>query len=251
MFQTRFERSLRTLPHEMLGTSFSAALGGCVEDSFGACIASLGQVSLFHRVDFADHHGLIGIPDIVIAGLTEFACGGDGSEPDDVTRGATALGLALGARVAEALVAALQPMLPARIVGTTDVPNEAVISNAIALACGFAVEAREQSLGAIGLLIPMRALAKLECGAGRGDDPVWAAQMAQAVSQSRTQVRAVLARPVLTAGEVARLTPGAVIPIPTMNEIALIAGGYRVATGVADARDGRAAILIQRTEFAA
>jgi Type III flagellar switch regulator (C-ring) FliN C-term len=251
LFLTRFERALRALPDDMLGLPFSAVLGGCVEDGFAACIASLGAVSVFQIVDFGGHRGLIGVPDAVIDGVTEFACGGDGSEPSGDARGATALGLALGARLASALVAALQPVQPAQIIGTTDHPGEAVPVKSGALACGFAVEARGQALGAIGLLIPMRALAAVECGTGRGDDPVWAAQLESAVAQARTPVRAVLARPVLAAGEVARLVPGAVIPIPTMNEIALIAGGFRVATGLADVRDGRAAIRIQRTEFAA
>jgi Type III flagellar switch regulator (C-ring) FliN C-term len=251
LFLTRFERALRSLPDDMLGLPFSAVLGGCVEDGFAACIASLGAVSAFQIVDFGGHRGLIGIPDAVIDGITEFTCGGDGSEQNGDARGASGLGLALGARMACALVTGLQPVQSARIVGPTDHPGEAVPMKAAALACGFAVEARGHALGAIGLLLPMRALAAMECGTGRGDDPIWAAQMAGVVSQARIPVRAVLARPVLTAGEVARLVPGAVIPIPTMNEIALIAGGFRVATGLADARDGRAAIRIQRTEFAA
>lgn len=251
IFLTRFERGLRALPDDMLGLPFSAALGGCVEDNFTACIASLGPVSAFQVIDFGGHRGLIGIPDTVIDGLIEFACGGDGSEASVDVRGATTLGLALGARIAGTLITALQSVLPAKLAGTTDMPGESIKANAAALACGFAVEARGQGLGAIGLLIPMRALAEMESGTGRGDDPVWRSQLADAVAQTRTQVRAVLARPTLTAGEVARLAPGAVIPIPSMNEIALIAGGYRVASGVADVRDGRAAIRIQRTEFEA
>ena len=90
-----------------------------------------------------------------------------------------------------------------------------------------------------------------------GDDPLavggseeaFFEQLDEALGTARITVRCVLARPTLSAGEVARLVPGSVIPIPNLNEVALIAGGYRIASGVADARDNRAAITITRTEF--
>ena len=80
-------------------------------------------------------------------------------------------------------------------------------------------------------------------------DEDWGARLADTLGNARINVRCVLARPTLSAGAVARLVPGSVIPIPNLNEVALIAGGYRIATGVADAREGRAAITINRTEF--
>jgi flagellar motor switch protein FliM len=251
-FVARFERSLRALENDALGAPFSMTLGGCVEGDFASCVASLGPVSQFAVVAIGDRQGLIGIPDTVLDGMVEFACGGDNSEATNNERGVTTLGLAIGARMAGRLAAAVAPVFRGMTVqteGSTDLPSDVVGLKAAALACGFAVEAGGHALGAIGLLVPMQALADIESGPGCIDDPVWSVRIKDVLAQTRTQVRAVLARPVLTAGEVARLVPGAVIPIPTMTEIALIAGGYRIASGVADARDGRAAIRINRTEF--
>jgi flagellar motor switch protein FliM len=253
-FVARLERSLRALDDDSLGAPFSMTLGGCVEDDFASCVASLGPVSQFVAIAIGDRRGLIGIPDAVLDRMVEFACGGDGSEATDNERGVTSLGLAIGGRMAGKLAAAVAPIfrgVTVRAEESTDLPGDVVALKGAALACGFAVEAGGHSLGAIGLLVPMQALADIESGPGCGNDPVWSMRVEDALAQTRTQIRAVLARPVLTAGEVARLTPGAVIPIPTMSEIALIAGGYRIASGVADARDGRAAIRINRTEFQA
>jgi flagellar motor switch protein FliM len=253
-FVARVERSLRAVDGDSLGAPFSTSLGGCVEGDFASCVASLGPVSQFSVIAIGDRRGLIGIPDAVLDSMVEFACGGDGSEATGNERGVTALGLAVGARIAAKLAVAVAPIFrgaAVQIEGATDLPSDAVALKAAALACGFAVEAGGHALGAIGLLVPMQAFADIESGPGCGNDPAWTERVEGALAQTRTQVRAVLARPLLTAGEVARLTPGAVIPIPTMSEIALIAGGYRIASGVADARDGRAAIRINRTEFQA
>jgi flagellar motor switch protein FliM len=114
------------------------------------------------------------------------------------------------------------------------------------------VTARDVSLGAIGFCVPVQALARIETGAsGALADERWGDRLECAIAGARLNVRCVLARPTLSAGAVARLVPGSVIPIPNLNEVALIAGGYRIATGIADARDGRAAIVINRTEFQA
>ena len=252
MFVARTERALRAIDRDMLGAPFSVMLGGCVEDSFVNCIASLGAVTQFSVVQIGAHCGLIGIPDMVIDKLVEFALGGDGSEAGDDARGPTALGLGLGARLTGKLAEACAPVIGVALYGTTEMPGEKVRLNTQALACGFTVEAGGQTLGAIGLLLPLRALAEIESGSGHGgNDRVWASRIESALAQARITLRAVLARPVLSAGEFARLAPGTVIPIPALNDIAMIAGGFRIATGVADARDGRAGVRIQKTESAA
>jgi flagellar motor switch protein FliM len=252
-FVTRFERTLRTAPDEMLGAPFTVALGGCVEAPFVDCLASLGPTTQHIVVSVGGAHGLIGIPDAVLHAMVEHAYGGDGSEPAPSTPAPTRLAARLGYRIASLLTDAVSPALSGAdvsVLGATDAPAEAVPMKAAALACGFEVTAGDTSLGAIGFCIPVRTLAAIETmSGGVVADEDWAERLGSAVSNARINVRCVLARPTLSAGEVARLVPGSVIPIPNLNEVALIAGGFRIATGVADTRDGRAAIIINRTEF--
>jgi flagellar motor switch protein FliM len=252
-FVARFERSLRTVPDDALGVPVTLALGGVVEAPFVDCLASLGTVSQYAVLSVGGMHGLLGIPDAVQHALIEFAYGGDGSEGLGSTPAPTRLGTRLSYRLATMLTTAIAPALPGaglEVLGATDNPAEAVPMKALALACGFEIMAGELSLGAIGFCVPVRALAAIETMAGGNViDESWGERLSAAVSNARINVRCVLARPTVSAGEVARLVPGSVIPIPNLNEVALIAGGYRIATGIADARDGRAAITINRTEF--
>ncbi len=252
-FVTRFERALRAVPAEIPGMPLTLALGGCVEAPFADCLASLGATSQYIVVSVSGTHGLIGIPDAVLHNMVEFAYGGDGSEPAPMTLAPTRLSARLGYRMATLLADAVAPALSGTditVLGATDAPEEAVPMKAAALACGFEVMAGEISLGAVGICLPIRTLAAVETMAGGATaDDDWGDRIGNAVSNARVNVRCVLARPTLSAGEVARLVPGSVIPIPNLNEVALIAGGFRIATGVADARDGRAAITINRTEF--
>ena len=252
-FVARFERSLRAVPDDALGLPVKLSLGGVVEAPFADCLASLGAVSRYAVLSVGGMHGLLGMPDTVQQALVEFAYGGDGSEGLNTSTLPTRLGNRLGYRMASVLTAAIVPALPGAnldILGATDNPAEAVPMKALALACGFEIKAGELSLGAIGFFVPVRALAAIETTAGiDAIDEAWAERLEAAVANARINVRCVLARPTLSAGEVARLVPGSVIPIPNLNEVALIAGGYRIATGIADAREGRAAITINRTEF--
>jgi flagellar motor switch protein FliM len=252
-FVARFERGLRAVPDDALGVPVTLSLGGVVEAPFADCLASLGTVSQYAVLSVGGMHGLLGIPDDVQHALVEFAYGGNGSEGLGSGALPTRLGTRLSYRLATSLSAAIAPALPGagiEVLGVTDNPAEAVPMKALALACGFEVMAGETSLGAIGFCVPVRALAAIETiRGGNAIDDAWTDRLAAAVANARVNVRCVLARPTLSAGEVARLVPGSVIPIPNLNEVTLIAGGYRIATGVADARDGRAAITINRTEF--
>lgn len=252
-FVTRFERALRAVPDDALGPSMSLGLSGCVEEAFDACLASMGPTSRHIVVSLDGVHGLIGIPDAVLHALVEFAYGGDGSEPTPLPPTPTRLAARVGYRVATMFAEAIAPALPGvelTVLGATDAPDEAVPMKALALACGFEVTAGDVSLGAIGFCVPVAALARIETGAGGAlTDARWGDRLESAIAGARINVRCVLARPTLSAGEVARLVPGSVIPITSLNEVALIAGGYRIATGVADAQGGRAAIVINRTEF--
>lgn len=252
-FVTRFERALRAVPDDVLGTPFSLVLGGCVEEQFVNCLASLGETSRHIVVSVNGIHGLIGIPDAVLNAIVEFAFGGDGSEPAAVVPPPSKLSARLGYRIATMLAQALAPALggaDVKVLGATEFPGEAVPLKAAALACGFEIVAGGSSIGAIGFFLPLRTLAAIETAAGGAlADFDWRERLEAAVAGARLNVRCVLARPTLSAGEVARLVPGSVIPITNLNEVALIAGGHRIATGVADARDGRAAIIIKRTEY--
>ena len=252
-FVTRFERALRGGLDDALGEPFCLSLSGVVEAPFADCLASMGPTAQHIVVSVNGAHALITIPDAVLPMLIEFAYGGDGSEAAAATLAPTRLAARFGYRMATALAEAVSSTLlgaDISVLGGTDLPAEAVPMKALALACGFEVMARGMSLGAIGFCMALQTLAEIENAAGgAADDVGWTARLGDALSNARLNVRCVLARPTLTAGEVARLVPGAVIPIPNLNEVTLIAGGYRIATGVADARDGRAAITINRTEF--
>jgi flagellar motor switch protein FliM len=252
-FVTRFERALRTVPEDALAAPFSLRLGGCVEAPLTDCLASMGQTSRYSVIAIGDARGLIVVPDALLHTLTEFAYGGDGSEPDPVLLVPTPLGMRYAERVAVMFADALRVAVPdatGDIVSVTDEPGEAVAMKTLVRAFGFEIMVGDTSLGALGFCVPVRALAAIEnAAAGSAPDTHWAARVEHALGHARLNVRCVLARPTLSAGEVSRLTPGSVIPIATLNEVALIAGGYRIATGVADARNGRAAIVINRTEF--
>lgn len=252
-FVTRFERALRAVPDDALGAPLSLVLSGCIEEAFDACLASMGPTSRHVVISVGGINGLIGIPDAVLHAMIEFAYGGDGSEPAPLPTAPTRLGARFGYRMATSFADAVAPALPGiamNVLGATDVPGEAVSMKAPALACGFEVTARDTSLGAIGFCVPMQALAQIENRTGGSlTDERWGERLTEAVAGTRVNLRCVLARPTLSAGEVARLVPGSVIPVPNLDEVALIAGGYRIATGVADTRGGRAAITVKRTEF--
>jgi flagellar motor switch protein FliM len=254
-FVARLEKGLRAVPSTAVGAPTSFVLSGCVEEEFAACLASIGPTSRHVVVSVGGMHGLIGIPDAVLHALMEFAYGGDGSEPAPTPPALSRLAARFGYRVAAILADAVAPALPGAgmsVLGATDAPGDAVALNARALACGFEVMAGSNSLGIVGFCLPMQALAVIEnANGGAPVEESWGACLEGAIANARLNVRCVLARPTLSAGEVARLVPGSVIPIPNLNEVALIAGGYRIATGVADARNGRAAIVINRTEFQA
>ena len=250
-FVTRFERALHAI--DLADTPFSLAFSGLVEAPFADCLASLGPTSQ-HIVLYVGHaHALVSIPDATLPMLIEFAYGGDGSEVLPVPNAPTNLATRFGYRIATMLVEAIKPALQGSeiiVLGATDTPAEAVPMKATAMACGFEIMAGETALGVAGFCVAVRTLADLENAAGGASaDQAWSAKLEQALCNARVNLRCVLARPTLSAGDVARLVPGSVIPIPNLNEVALIAGGYRIATGVADASDGRAAIVINKTEF--
>lgn len=73
---------------------------------------------------------------------------------------------------------------------------------------------------------------------------VWFEQLRQLGGEVRLPVRSVLARPVLSAGEVARLAVGDVIPIRAPDRVALLSGRHRLAVGILDECDGHAAVRL-------
>lgn len=249
-FVTRFERALRTAA--LSDAPFSLAFSGLVEAPFGDCIASMGPTSQHIVLSVGRAHALVSIPDAVQPLLIEYAYGGDGSEVGS-SMPPSLLATRFGYRIGTMLVDALRPALvnaPIAVLGATDLPAEAVSMKAQAYACGFEVLFGKTSLGAIGFCVAVATLADLENDdAAIAADRQWAGQLGEALGNARINVRCVLARPTLSAGDVARLVPGSVIPIPNLNEVVLIAGGYRIASGEADTCNGRAAITINRTEF--
>jgi len=252
-FVATFERSLGAISRDVVPLPFSVAFHGCVADDLNACIASLGPVSRFAILRGSAGPVLIGMPDNVAAAVTEFAFGGDGSDDRAAARAISPIGHACSQRLIEQLATALAPRLGGASIEKFGSDLADVVPLTVpALACGFSLQANETPLGAIGVIVPLAVVAALENAAGSGESSAeWSAQLAQSIAQARVDLRAVLARPTLSAQAVANLRPGSVIPIPTLTEVALIAEGYRIATGTADAQDGRATVVITRTEFAA
>lgn len=78
--------------------------------------------------------------------------------------------------------------------------------------------------------------------ASGSNQAAWLDQLAAVARTIRLPVRSVLARPLLSAGEIARLAVGDVIPIRAPDRVTLLAGQYRLATGTLIERDGHAAI---------
>lgn len=72
----------------------------------------------------------------------------------------------------------------------------------------------------------------------------WLEQLRQLGGEVRLPLRSVLARPVLSAGEVARLAVGDVIPIRAPDRVALLSGRHRLAVGILDECDGHAAVRL-------
>ena len=252
-FVTRIERGLRAVDGDVLGAPFVIEFGALAANNFAACMNTIGDISSYVVVALDGAHGLVGIPDAMIHPITEFAFGGDGSDAAANSLAPTRLDAKLAFQIASALLQALAPVLPGaelRVLGATDAPAEVVPVNGQALAIEFTLRAHDLTIGTISALLPLRALAAVEnASAGTTTDDDWTSRLEVALASTRIDVRCVLARPTLAAGEVARLVPGAIIPIDSLSEVALIAGSYRIASGTADAHDGRAAILINRTEF--
>ena len=73
----------------------------------------------------------------------------------------------------------------------------------------------------------------------------WDLRLGERVREIRLPVRSVLARPVLSAGEIARLRVGDVIPIRAPDRVAMLCGTHRLAAGVLIERDGHAAIEVE------
>ncbi len=76
------------------------------------------------------------------------------------------------------------------------------------------------------------------------DGSVWTAQLEQLGRTVRVPVRAVLARPLLSAAEVVRLRIGDVIPIRASDRVTLLAGRHRVAAGRRGECDGHNSVRI-------
>lgn len=255
-FIARVERALQAIGcGETLPLPFRITLGGCVEDSAASCIASVGQVSGIAVLSSPGGRMLIAIPDIVVSGIAEFAFGGDGSDERANARGVTPIGRAYADRLVGLLAPAIASAIgqPASsIVFGANEPAEIIALHEPALAFGFGLSSGETPLGAIGVIIPLKVLAALETRSASGvGDASWGERLERSVAFARVEVRAVLARPVLSAQAVVDLRPGSVIPIATLSEVTLIAEGFRIASGVADGRDGRATVVINKMEFAA
>jgi len=246
-----FKQGLRALPSETLGLDTTLTLSTCGETPLGALLAEIGPTERFAVLGIDGRQGVIGIPDATLDALVDLAFGGDAR--DAGPRPPTPLGARLGDRIAAMLAQALAANTPhsaVRLVGATSAPAVVVPDDAPAFACAFSIAARGRALGSIGVCLPLAALAGAENAAAQAiEDADWADRLETACGAIRLQVRCVLARPELTAGEIAGLAPGVVIPIPALGEVALIAGGYRIASGSADVHDERAVIVINKTEF--
>ena len=82
-----------------------------------------------------------------------------------------------------------------------------------------------------------------------GDD--WSERLAALVRSVRLPVRTVLARPLLSAGEVTRLSIGDVIPIRFPDRVRVYSGMRLLASGVLGEQDGHASVVIDAPTGAA
>lgn len=100
------------------------------------------------------------------------------------------------------------------------------------------------------LCMPLRALATLEAALGAAAaDPRWSSRLDDTLGTVCVRIRVVLARPTIDAGELARMRPGAVIPIPRPGPVALIAGGYRIGVAALSEVEGAARLTIEAMEI--
>jgi len=80
------------------------------------------------------------------------------------------------------------------------------------------------------------------------DAAQWQQQLAASMLETRMSVRAVLARPELSAAAVAGLAVGDVMPIAKPAQLPLLIGAHRFGMGTLDECDGQAAIRINAME---
>ena len=145
-------------------------------------------------------------------------------------------------RIADAVIADLShsgtswvPLAPAKI----DIPVEVSVAQSLTLPIGAVMGPHiDVALSGPALIQP----------SGSNDAEVWRDTLVRSVRDVRVPIRTVLARPVISAGEVARLRIGDVIPIRAPSQVTLLAGNQRLATGTLTELDGHAAIRIEPSE---
>ncbi len=136
-------------------------------------------------------------------------------------------------RLAAALAHALAADMPGDW-AADDAPAEFVAG------CDFTIDQLPAPAPHIGVRVMLQATSPLAC-----NDGDWDIRLGDLVREIRLPVRSVLARPLLSAGEIARLRVGDVIPIRAPDRVAMLCGTHRLAGGRLVERDGHAAIEIE------
>jgi flagellar motor switch protein FliM len=104
------------------------------------------------------------------------------------------------------------------------------------------------------LLLPLAALraSSVLPGDGGGRDAAarrrWAEAMEQRSGAIAMPARSVIARPMLSMGQLMALRPGDIIPITMPRHVPLLVADRHVATGTIGERDGRVAFMIDQIE---
>jgi flagellar motor switch protein FliM len=104
------------------------------------------------------------------------------------------------------------------------------------------------------LLLPLaalRATSVLQAALSGRDDAArrhWANALGQRAGDIAMPARSVIARPMLSMGQLMALRPGDVIPIAMPRHVPLLVADRRIATGTIGERDGRVAFMIDSLE---
>ena len=145
------------------------------------------------------------------------------------------------------LVASVVAQSVARVFDTAIISADTDCAMADAIDLDVALHFMAGTCAVVKLAIDPEKLAALEHRPVQVDQH-WRPAMDRNLGSVRTTVRAVLARPVLSAAELADLKPGAVLAISSADSVALVTGGMRIAQGTATSSEGVTSVTIDKME---
>jgi flagellar motor switch protein FliM len=166
---------------------------------------------------------------------------------------------ALAERMAAALQASCDDRLPvsAKLIAPIDADDarelvpagEAVAAITISMHCPPAPQPQQLTLFLP--LAALRATSVLQATLAGRDETArrrWSEALQQRAGDIAMPARSVIARPMMSMGQLMALRPGDVIPITMPRQVPLLVSDRRIATGTIGERDGRVAFMIDQLE---